>query len=162
MNRNILIVYIVLLIVLAAGGWYWWAARPAVQPVAENPTPVLSADLYPLWNNVNWNAPAAEEVIIGTTTYSGASISSALVQAGMDPASVFTPFERYYDKKLKALGWTVANDLAAGGHVGGQTGYRKDGAVILTRFHVDYHIVPGNAPSECPCDVTVSLFSTEQ
>jgi len=78
----------------------------------------------------------------------------------MNPGSIFTPFESYYDAKLKALGWSVANDLAAGGHVGGQTGYRKGGSVILTRFHIDYQTKPANAPSECPCTVTLSLFST--
>jgi hypothetical protein len=77
----------------------------------------------------------------------------------MDPGSAITPFEEYYQLKLSALGWTEANDLAAGGHVGGQTGYRKDGAVILIRFHIDYENQPANAPSECPCMVTLSLFS---
>ena len=123
--------------------------------------PVLGADLYPLYDRTGWNASEVESFIVGTTSYSGASVTSAAVTDTMDPGSVFTPFERFYDKKLKSLGWQVANDLAAGGHVGGQTGYRKDGAVILTRFQIVYHTVPENAPSECPCDVTLSLFSTE-
>ena len=122
--------------------------------------PKLSEDLYPLYDRANWNASEVESFIIGTTSYSGASITSASVTDTMDPGSVFTPFERYYDQKLKALGWQVANDLAAGGHVGGQTGYRKDNAVILTRFQINYQTRPENAPSECPCDVTLSLFST--
>lgn len=122
--------------------------------------PKLSADIAPLYSPADWNATEAETFIIGTTTYSGTSISSSPIAAEMDPGSIFTPFERYYDKKLKALGWETANDLAAGGHVGGQNGYRKNGDIILTRFHIDYHNKPENAPSECPCDVTLSLFST--
>ena len=122
--------------------------------------PTLSSDLYPLYSRADWNTSEAESFIVGTTWYSGASIASAVVVDTMDPGSVFTPFERYYDQKLKSLGWQVANDLAAGGHVGGQTGYRKGGVVILTRFQIVYHTVPENAPSECPCDVTLSLFST--
>ncbi|MDE1925117.1 MAG: hypothetical protein KGH79_02970 [Patescibacteria group bacterium] len=122
--------------------------------------PTLSADLYPLYGRVDWSASEVESFIIGTTSYSGASITSAAVADTMDPGSVFTPFERYYDQKLKSIGWRVANDLAAGGHVGGQTGYRKGGAVILTRFQIVYHTAPENAPSECPCDVMLSLFST--
>lgn len=121
--------------------------------------PTLSADLYPLYNRADWNASEVEHFIIGTTSYSGTNITSVTVTNTMNPGSIFTPFERYYDQKLKALGWQVANDLAAGGHVGGQTGYRKDGAVILTRFQITYHTRPENAPSECPCDVTLSLFS---
>jgi hypothetical protein len=122
--------------------------------------PTLSADLYPLYDRVGWNASEVETFIIGTTSYSGASVTSVAATDTMDPGSVFTPFERYYDQKLKALGWQVANDLAAGGHVGGQTGYRKGSAVILSRFQINYHTRPENAPSECPCDVTLSLFST--
>jgi len=122
--------------------------------------PTLSAELYPLYDSADWNASETESFIIGTTSYSGTSITSAAVTDTMDPGSIFTPFERYYEQKLKALGWQVANDFAAGGHVGGQTGYRKDGAVILTRFQIVYHTVSENAPSECPCDVTLSLFST--
>ena len=124
--------------------------------------PTLSQDLYPLYSGASWGAPAAESFVIGTTTYSGASVASAATTGTMNPGSVFTPFQNYYDQKLKALGWKVANDLAAGGHVGGQTGYRKDGAVILTRFNIVYHTTPANAPSECPCDVTLSLFSSAQ
>lgn len=122
--------------------------------------PKLSADLYPLYAKADWSGTEAERFTIGTTSYSGTSVSSAPVSAGMNPGSIITPFSEYYDKKLKALGWSVANDLAAGGHVGGQTGYRKGGNVVLTRFHIDYQTKPENAPSECPCNVTLSLFST--
>lgn len=96
---------------------------------------------------------------IGTSTYVGASVSSLAATSTMDPGSVFTPFERYYDAKLKALGWTVDKYLATCGHVGGQTGYRKGDGLILVRFFINYQTVPANAPSECPCDVTLSLFS---
>lgn len=122
--------------------------------------PELSAALYPLYSGADWNAPEAESFLIGTTAYSGASVASFASAETMDPGSVFTSFDNFYDKKLKSLGWSVANDLAAGGHVGGQTGYHKDGEIILTRFHIEYLTKPENAPSECPCDVTLSLFST--
>jgi hypothetical protein len=124
--------------------------------------PTLSADLYPLYSSAGWQATEVESFVIGTTPYSGTSVTSAAVTDTMDPGGIFTPFQNYYDTKLKALGWSVTNDLAAGGHVGGQTGYRKGSAVILTRFHIDYRLVPQNAPSECPCDVTLSLFSTNE
>lgn len=122
--------------------------------------PKILADLYPLYENAKWNTPVNENVTIGTAAYSGASVSSVPVVNTMDPASIFSPFENYYDQKLKSLGWAEANDLAAGGHVGGQTGYRKDNAVILTRFQINYRVVSDTAPSECPCDVTLSIFSS--
>lgn len=121
--------------------------------------PKLAIDLYPLYAGVAWHKSVVESFAIGTTTYSGVSMTSASIDAGMNPANVITPFENYYDKLLKERGWHVANDLAAGGHVGGQTGYRNGSGVILTRFHIDYKNQPDNAPSECPCDVTLSLFS---
>lgn len=141
------------LILIAIGVWH-------LRPISVQPT--LLGDIYPLYSAVQWDEPTTESFLIGTSTYSGASITSTPVVNTMDPGSVFTPFEKYYEQKLKALGWAVANDLAAGGHVGGQTGYRKGGEVILTRFHIDYRTIPSNAPSECPCDVTLSLFSTGQ
>lgn len=132
----------------------------ATVPAREIPAPQLSADLYPLYADAQWNAPGAESFMVGTTSYSGTSITSDPLSAGMNPGTVITPFDAYYDKKLKALGWRIANDLAAGGHVGGQTGYRKGTEIILTRFQIDYQTKPENAPTECPCTVTLSLFST--
>jgi len=142
-----------------------YASTPVTNPVSAESAEftlsrqALTEDLYPLYSNAHWEVPKAEVATISTSTYSGVSVSSLSIMPTMDPGSVFTPFERYYDSKLKALGWKVDNYLAAGGHVGGQTGYRKDGAVILTRFQIVYLSVPKNAPSECPCDVTLSLFS---
>jgi len=142
------------------GGLVYWLARPTPAPVATTPfRGELATDLLPLYSAVSWSIVKEERVAIGTTTYEGASVGSAPITGTMDPGSVFTPFENYYDKKLKALGWHIANELAAGGHTGGQTGYVKGTETALVRYHVDYHTVSETAPSECPCDVTLSLFS---
>jgi hypothetical protein len=122
--------------------------------------PKLAIDLYPLYSGASWNASEVEEATIGTTTYRGASMTSATIDAGMNPGAAFTPFTDYYDKLMKEHGWHVANDLAAGGHTGGQVGYRNGPGIILVGFHIDYQVRPANAPSECPCSVTLSLFST--
>jgi len=122
--------------------------------------PKLAIDLYPLYSDASWDRSVVENIIIGTTTYAGASIASASIDAGMNPGAVFTPFLNYYDTLLKSHGWRVANELAAGGHVGGQTGYRSGPGTILVGFHIDYQTKPENAPSECPCTVTFSLFSS--
>lgn len=128
-----------------------------IQPVTTHPK--ISQALYPLYINVEWQDAQTENFVIGTTTYSGTSIASVPVLNTMDPGSIFTPFQNYYNQKLKTLDWKTANDLEAGGHTGGQSSYHKNGETILTRFHIDYHAQPENAPSECPCDVTLSLFS---
>jgi len=119
----------------------------------------LSQDLYPLYTSMEWNDPEAETTTIGTTTLFGVSVTSLPKTDIMDPGSVFVPFERYYADKLAALGWEIDPSLAAGGHTGSQTGYRKGSEVILTRSAITYHTTPENAPSECPCDVSVSAFS---
>ncbi len=121
--------------------------------------PTLAADLYPLYSKVGWEAPKVEQFQIGTTTYAGASAEAAAAADTMNPGAAFTPFEDYYAQKLAALGWSVSNDLAAGGHTGGQTGYYKGGAILLTRYRIDYKTAPADAPSTCPCDVTLSVFS---
>jgi hypothetical protein len=122
--------------------------------------PKLAIDLYPLYSGATWERSAVEDATVGTTTYSGASMVSAPQNADMDPGAVFTPFLNYYDTLLASHGWHVADDLAAGGHVGGQTGYRNGPGIILVGFHIDYQNQPENAPSECPCSVTLSLFSS--
>jgi hypothetical protein len=153
---------ILLVILLCAGGaWYWWSARPAherMPPTAARPT--LAIDLYPLYTGASWNSPEAQSVTIGTTTYEGVNMTSAPIGAGMNPGAAFTPFLNYYDALLKSHGWHSANDLAAGGHVGSQAGYRNGSGTILVGFHIDYQTRPENAPSECPCTVTLSLFSS--
>lgn len=149
-------------------GLHTYTSVPVTDEVAtESATftithPKFSSEIIPLYSDVDWKATEISSFVIGTTTYAGASITSWPVYDTTDPGSIFTPFEKYYAQKLKALGWVVANDLAAGGHVGGQTGYRKDDQVILTSYHIDYKKASDNAPSECPCDVTVSLFFPRQ
>jgi hypothetical protein len=121
----------------------------------------LSQDVYPLYEGVQWGNLNAETTTIGNTTLFGVSMASLPVKDTMDPSSVFVPFEDHYAKSLAALGWMVDPELAAGGHAGDQTGYRKGSEIILTRSAITYHTTPDNAPSECPCDVSVSVFSAQ-
>ncbi len=122
--------------------------------------PKLAIDLYPLYTDAVWNKTASEHVVIGTTTYQGAAMTSAPIDAKMDPGKVFMPFTQYYDELLASHGWHVANELAAGGHTGGLVGYRNGPGTILVSFHIEYKTTPKDAPSECPCVVTFSLFSS--
>ena len=124
-------------------------------------TPKLAQDLYPIYRNAEWNAPKSEELELSTTTVSGVGVSSVPVTNTMDPGSVFSPFEKYYKQKLESTGWKTDMYLEAGGPMGGQTGYRKAGKLIVLRFSTIFHTVTNTAPSECPCDVTLSLFSAD-
>lgn len=143
-----------------------YESLPVTNPVSAESAefriapPPLAQDLYPLYPGVEWETPRGETFSISTSTYSGTSVSSVPVTGTMKPDTIFSPFESYYAKKLSALGWKVDNFMAAGGHTGGQTGYRKGDELVLVRFSVLYRTVTETAPSECPCDVTLSLFSS--
>lgn len=121
----------------------------------------LNQDLYPLFSSAEWNVPVHEEIEFGTTTVPGVEVSSVPVMDTMSPASYFAPFESFYAEKLSTLGWKIDNSLAAGGPMGGQTGYRKAGELIILRYRTVFHTVTDTAPSECPCDVTLTLFSAK-
>ena len=152
-------------------GTYVMSARayngtPATKEASAESAPFtivkpLANDLFPLYA-APWGAPHPADVVIGSTTLSGVAVEARVATSTLDPGSAITPFDRYYDRLLKAAGWKIANEYASGGHVGGQTGYTKGGATILTEFRIEYGKTPPNAPSECPCTVTLSLFSGEQ
>ena len=78
----------------------------------------------------------------------------------MNPGAAFTPFDKYYASKLGALGWKVDNSLAAGGPGRGQVVYRKGSGFIAINFWTDFHTISSTSPMQCPCDVTLKLFST--
>lgn len=122
----------------------------------------LNTDLYPLYSNTEWSESATGEVTVGDTTLRGTAVFSEVIAADMNPAAVFQPFEEYYANLLGSLGWEADSNLAAGGSTGGQTGYSRDGETILLRYRIDYEVQSENAPPECPCDVTLSLFSTTE
>ena len=158
--RNIVALLSLSLVVATFIWFYAHTHQPQVPVVPEKPA--LAPELYPLFPATStWSSPRFETVFIGTTTYSGTSVETLIATSTKKPSRYFAPFEQYYDKVLKTEGWAVASDLAAGGHVGGQSGYRKGDRVILTRFHIDYQTISSTSPSECPCDVTLSLFSTK-
>ncbi len=123
--------------------------------------PKLSEDLYPLYSGAEWDAPSTETAEISTTTVSGVGAGTVPILNTMDPGSAFSPFEKYYREKLLGLGWKVDNQLEAGGPMGGQTGYRKGDKLILVTFSTVFHDVVPDRPVQCPCDVTLHLFSTE-
>jgi hypothetical protein len=166
MNRTLFALLALAVIALAA--WYAWlfcssSPSPAgsdADSAQQAPEARLAIDLYPLYASAGWNKAVAASVSVGTTTLAGAQATSAPLDAGMDPGKVFTAFTDYYDQLLTSRGWQVADDLAAGGHMGGQAGYKNGPGTILVGFHIDYETTPENAPSECPCKVTLSLFSS--
>lgn len=164
-NKTLLIATGIVIVFLA--GFFIWISYHTAQkenaPVENTKSivPVLASDLYPLYAGASWGAPYAETLELSTTTVSGVGIKSVSVNGTMDPGSVFSPFEKYYKNKLESAGWKNDTYLEAGGPMGEQTGYRKESKLIIVRDSTVFHVVTDTAPSECPCDVTLALFSAD-
>jgi hypothetical protein len=143
------------LVVLAAAAALVWGAKEAQAPTL---THHLNADAYPLYGALTWGGEQA------TSSFGmqGYRVISQPVSNINDIASVTQPFSDYYAQKLAALGWTVDSALAAGGPGADLTAYQKGSDYILVNYQTDFKGTPPNAPVQCPCDVTFSVFSGSQ
>ncbi len=117
---------------------------------------LLSADVYPLYNNLTWGAETA------TTSLSltGYSVTSQPISNISDLSAASLPFEQYYKEKLRPLGWSVDNSLAAGGPGASIIAYKKGGQYIILSYQTTFHCSGANEPVSCPCDITFSIFSS--
>jgi len=162
--RIIFVIAIISVAVLA-----WWFAKPAatqpsVSTVATTSTATIATsttnenllpDVYPLYPGISWGSEEA-------TTYeqfSGYQVTSAIQPNVTDLASLFQPFEEYYAKKLSDAGWSVDNALAAGGPGSEITAYKKGDDEIIVSYSSLFNMKSPNAPAQCPCEVTLKVFS---
>ncbi|OYV63543.1 MAG: hypothetical protein B7X03_01355 [Parcubacteria group bacterium 21-58-10] len=151
--RNVL--WLAVGLIVAGALIVWLTPRGAVAPTV----PPLAADLYPLYS-ADWNAPHPVSLDIPPAPLSGTGIEAVVATSTMNPGAAFSPFDKYYADKLGALGWRVDNSLAAGGPGRGQVVYRKGAGFIAVNVWTDFHTVSSTSPMQCPCDVTIKLFST--
>ena len=79
-----------------------------------------------------------------------------------DLGTVFAPFEAYYRAKLMSLGWSEDISLAAGGPGSGLTVYRKGSAFVAVQYQTAFSQGGISTPEQCPCSITLSLFSSGQ
>lgn len=145
-------VLIVLIIVIAVG-WNWYAGQGGTTS-----TPALNAALYPLYSSAQWSK-AHEKV---ATDGPGYEIVSNPFTDVTDIGAVSTPFTKYYLDKLTAAGWAPDMSREAGGPGAEVSYYTKGDQFIIVSFHSDFKVKHPDAPSECPCDVTLSLMSGTQ
>ncbi|CAN5755382.1 hypothetical protein BH11PAT2_BH11PAT2_02170 [soil metagenome] len=148
------LVPILLVVGLIAGYVYFHSRGNPVIPAAT----LLSADAYPLYPGAKWGvvATATKDSFVGHETV------AEPVKNITNISSVSQPFENYYKQKLTASGWIVDNDFAAGGPGASITAYRKGAEYILTQLSTVFKAGGQNEPAQCPCDVTLSLFSGER
>ncbi len=123
----------------------------AVAPVLGN----LPADVYPLYSGATWSEvqPKTFEKLTGY------EITAIAAKDTTNIAEATYPFEKYYAEKLTAEGWAIDNSLAAGGPGASITAYVKSGNYIIVSFSTDFKGGGENEPVQCPCDVSLSVFS---
>lgn len=119
---------------------------------ATNGKPRLEADVYPLYDGVEWGEA---EILEGGLV----RVASKPIIDTTNIAAVATPFTEYYHDKLTEAGWKQDLMREAGGPGASVSYYAKDGRFIVVSFESEFKIKHDDAPSECPCDVTLSLTS---
>lgn len=148
----------VLLVVLCTGGWYWYqSSGPGHTSTAPAPAsaPTLHPDLYPLYPGSVWGDVRSAS----TTDGVGYRVDAQPVTQVMDIGAVFMPFVSYYEEKLIQAGWVRDMMREAGGPGSGVSVYTKGDAFTTVLYQATFHTKHDNAPSECPCDVQLSLMS---
>jgi hypothetical protein len=112
----------------------------------------LEADAYPLYDGVEWGevqklegglTRVASEPMVDTTNITGVAM----------------PFTEYYHDKLISAGWEQDMMREASGPGANMSYYAKDGRFIVVSFESEFKVKHADAPSECPCDVTLSVTS---
>lgn len=121
--------------------------------VVENETKIgLEADAYPLYDGVEWGEA---EILEGGLV----RVASKPIIDTTNIAAAARPFTGYYHDKLISAGWKQDPMREAGGPGASVSYYAKDGRFIVVSFESEFKIKHDDAPSECPCDVTLSLTS---
>lgn len=150
-----LVIGVLVLLALAGGAYYWLApGRGTPAAPAEQATPQLDEALYPLYP-ARWSEPAV-------TTADGAPVVEVEATAATDTtdiAAVTTPFTTYYRDKLASAGWQPDMSREAGGPGAEVSYYTKGDQFLIVSFHSVFKVQHPDAPSECPCDVTLQLAS---
>jgi hypothetical protein len=150
---NKIFLWIILIIIVVGGGLYWYIGEV---PGGEHGTQQMSADILPLYTGAEWGeAQATTSPDYGAVT----QVQAIAATDTMNIAAASTPFTKYYDDKLKAAGWTQDMAEEASGPGANVSVYRKGDQFIVVMFRSLFKVTHPDAPSECPCDVTLSLMS---
>ncbi len=157
MIKTYLALLAVIIVIGVAGAWYFLKA-PGASVILGAPTQI-NKDAYPLYTGVEWGSETAGTRIIGGVTLSGYEVRSAMQKDLTDLSAVSLPFVMYYKNKLLAHGWKEDLDLAADGPGSGLTVFRKGAEYLVLGFSSDFKVPGKNAPDQCPCDLTMSVFN---
>lgn len=147
-------------VVVAVGALLFWMTHSTA--LIEQPAPAASstlvAVLYPLYPGAAWS-PVERTTIEDLEGY--AATSSAAIDTDNIEAAT-RAFVQYYTEKLAAAGWVPDISREAGGPGSEIAPYTKDGAYVVISFSTVFKSGGQDEPEQCPCDVTLTLFSTKE
>jgi len=152
-------VYALLGIVFLVSIWFWFLSNQNIEQgseVVENETVTetmvqLEADVYPLYSGTKWGRGIVENDQVRIVSEPFTDITN--IQA------VSEPFTKYYHQKLTTAGWELDMMREASGPGANMSYYAKGEQFIIIGFESEFKVKNENAPSECPCDVTLSIVS---
>ena len=156
MNKTFL--YIIVVLVIVGGGLYWYAGQHRFT-IAQGISFRLNADVYPLYSGATWSP---EEAVMPPERGVDTIVRSVPVTDTMDITAASLPFTKYYEDKLTAAGWTRDMMREAGGPGAEVSTYTKGDQFIVVSFQSVFKVKHPDAPSECPCDVQLTLLSGTQ
>lgn len=167
---------VVVVLIVGVGVWFWVQGDRTVEQGSEaehsgtageervSDQIRLEADAYPLYPGAEWGRETAETA--GTETTAADGNGTGIVTVTSEPfvdvtniAAVSTPFTEYYRQKLTAAGWKPDMMREADGPGANVSYYAKDDRFIIVSFQSDFKVRSDDAPSECPCDVRLSIAS---
>jgi|SRR5579862_6207785 len=156
---NLRLTFLAVALVFAASTGIAGAQNDSMTPSA-GPAGSMINDVYPLYANLTWTAEQPKTMTLGTLTLTGIQAVSQPVANVTDLAAIFKPFEAYYANKLQAAGWSVNTSLAAAGPGAATTVYTKGQSYAVVGYSTNFKGGGANAPAQCPCDITLSVFTT--
>jgi hypothetical protein len=151
---------------LTGAGYSWCTAKnKCIRPWQESCTTEgpLNSDVYPLYPGISWKiaGQATDTLPIAGVqkTLNGYRVTSESVKNITDIAAIAMPFEKYYANKLSQAAWSEDKQLAASGPGSDITVYTKGVNYIIVSYTSVFHTGGVDTPEECPCDLSLSIFS---
>lgn len=146
-----------LILVLGGGAYYLVYYAPNGIPLISGGGALrLNPAVYPLYGGVTWRAP----YLASENGLSGIEMNAVTVNDTMDIGAITTPFSAYYEQLLASSGWQKDLAREAGGPGSSVEAYVKGSSHILVMYSSVFKVQSADAPEQCPCNVTLTLFST--
>lgn len=160
--KKIIIMLLVIVLAVLAGFAIWHPGTPTATPSDDS---VASTTIkYSDTISIAWHNPAQTSLMQGAdinlTKYNlSGTITESFPTAETENISAFTtPFQKYYDDKLKSEGWKLEPLLSAGGAGSAIWAYSKGNRYFLLSFKSTFLNTPANAPVQCPCTIVFKTF----